>query len=93
MLITCAFEPREGKLVACGGIDTKLHIYAINPSGKKKEKLNLIEKVKELSGHYGLVTCCGFLSSQFLVSGSNDASIMLWDFEKPGRFLVKYSDH
>lgn len=91
--MTCSIEPREGKVVACGGIDTKLHIYSINPSGKKKEKLNLIEKVKELTGHYGLITCCGFLSSQFLVSGSNDSSLMLWDFEKPGRFLVKYSDH
>jgi hypothetical protein len=62
LLMTCAIESREGKLVACGGIDTKLHIFQINPSGKKKEKLNMIEKVKELTGHYGLVTCCGFLS-------------------------------
>lgn len=93
LLMTCAIEQREAKLVACGGIDTKLHIFSINPSGKKKEKLTLIEKVKELTGHYGLVTCCGFLSQNFLISGSNDSSIMLWDFEKPGRFLVKYVDH
>lgn len=91
--MTCAIESREGKLVVCGGIDTKLHIFSINPSGKKKEKLNLMEKVKELTGHYGLVTCCGFLSNQFLISGSNDSSIMLWDLEKPGRFLVKYVEH
>ena len=91
--MTCAFENREGRLLACGGIDTKLHIYSINPSGKKKEKLNLIEKVMEFTGHYGLITCCGFLSQNFLISGSNDSSIMLWDFEKPGRFLVKYADH
>lgn len=62
LLMTCAIESKEGKLVACGGIDTKVHIFSINPSGKKKEKLNLIEKIKELSGHYGLITCCGFLS-------------------------------
>ena len=93
LLIACAIESRECKLIACGGIDTKLHIFSINPSGKKKEKLNPIEKVRELPGHYGLVTCCGFLSSQFLISGSNDSSLMLWDFERPGRFLVKYGDH
>lgn len=91
--MTCTIEQREGKLVACGGIDTKLHIFSINPSGKKKEKLTLIEKVKELTGHQGLVTCCGFLSSQFLISGSNDSSVMLWDLEKPGRFLVRYAEH
>lgn len=62
LLMTCSFESKEGKLIACGGIDTKLHIFSINPSGKKKEKLTLIEKVKELTGHYGLVTCCGFMS-------------------------------
>jgi len=93
LLNTCAIEAREGKTVACGGIDTKLHIFSINPSGKKKEKLNLIEKVKELTGHQGLVTCCGFLSHQYLVSGSNDSSLMLWDLEKPERFLVKYTEH
>jgi WD40 repeat protein len=92
-LNTCSIESREGKLIACGGIDTKLHMFSINPSGKKKEKLTLIEKLKELSGHYGLVTCCSFLSQQFLVSGSNDSSLMLWDLEKPERFLVKYGDH
>ena len=93
LLMTCSIESREGKLIACGGIDTKLHIFSINPSGKKKEKLTLIEKVKELTGHDGLITCCGFMSNQYLVSGSNDSSLMLWDLEKPGRFLVKYGDH
>ena len=27
---TCAVEPTEGRLVACGGLDGKVHIYAIN---------------------------------------------------------------
>jgi hypothetical protein len=49
--MTCSIENREGKLAACGGIDTKLHIFSINPSGKKKEKMSLLEKVKELAGH------------------------------------------
>mmetsp|Transcript_17352 Transcript_17352/g.12404 ORF Transcript_17352/g.12404 Transcript_17352/m.12404 type:complete len:253 (-) Transcript_17352:11-769(-) len=86
-------EEREGKLLACGGIDTMLHIFQINPSGRKNQKLNLIEKAKVLSGHYGLVTCCGFLSQQFLISASYDSSLMLWDLEKSSRFLVKYRDH
>ena len=27
LLMACAIEHKEGKLVACGGIDTKLHIF------------------------------------------------------------------
>jgi hypothetical protein len=33
------------------------------------------------------------MSNNYLVSGSDDALIMLWDFEKTGWYLVKYSDH
>ena len=62
LLMTCSIESREGKMVACGGIDTKLHIFSINPRGKKGERLTLIEKIKELTGHYGLITCCSFMS-------------------------------
>jgi hypothetical protein len=48
--MTCAIEIRESILLSCRGIDTKLYIFQINPSGKKKEKLNMIEKLKELTG-------------------------------------------
>ena len=40
-----------------------------------------------------MVTCSGFLSKNHVVSGSDDSVILLWDFEKPGRYLVKYPDH
>ena len=38
------------------------------------------------------MTCCGFLSSNYLITGSDDSTLLLWDFEK-NRYLVKYSDH
>ena len=28
-----------------------------------------------------------------MISGSDDSTLLLWDFEKPARYLVKYSEH
>jgi hypothetical protein len=36
LLSTVTIEPFEGKLVACGGIDGKLHIYQLNLDSKKQ---------------------------------------------------------
>jgi WD40 repeat protein len=33
------------------------------------------------------------LNNNYLISGSDDSDVLLWDLEKPGRYLVKYSDH
>lgn len=91
---TCAIEPLEGKLVACGGLDGKVHIYSINQQQKKEDKtIKMIQKQHELNGHQSLITCSGFLSQNYMVTGSDDSDLMLWDFEHTGRYLVKYSDH
>lgn len=40
MLSSVDIEPKEGKMVAAGGVDTKLYILGINPDTKKKEKVD-----------------------------------------------------
>jgi len=40
-----------------------------------------------------LITCCSFLSTEFMITGSDDSTLLLWDLEQTGRNLVKYSDH
>lgn len=73
-----------------------MYCYSINSDALKKKRdntLKLIQPVCELSGHQSQVTCSGFLSSNYLMTGSDDSTLLLWDFEKPGRYLVKYSDH
>ena len=36
-LATCAFEPIEGNLMVCGGIDGKLHVYQIVKTKREKK--------------------------------------------------------
>lgn len=80
-------------MVACGGIDMKIHVFSINRQGNRREKVKSIERLRELTGHFGDITSVKFLNSQFLVSGSNDSQILLWDIENPTRFIVKYGQH
>ena len=54
-MATCAIDPIEGKFVACGGIDGKLHIYQLvlnHPNAKANDKtMKHIHKSLEFSGH------------------------------------------
>jgi WD40 repeat protein len=70
-----------GQQILCGGIDTKLCLFSINKAVKKRENAKLIAKVREYSGHQGLVTTCGFLNQDYFISGSNDATVNLWEVE------------
>mmetsp|Transcript_12483 Transcript_12483/g.8704 ORF Transcript_12483/g.8704 Transcript_12483/m.8704 type:complete len:91 (+) Transcript_12483:380-652(+) len=90
--MAAAIEPKNGNLVVVGGIDTKLQLYEINKKQRKREKLEAMSKLREYTGHQGLVTCCGFLSTEFFVSGSNDSSINLWEVDQ-ARPITKYDDH
>ena len=38
MLATVAIEPTMGDMVACGGIDGKVHLFKINSDGPKSKK-------------------------------------------------------
>lgn len=52
-----------------------------------------MKKLVELTGHTGAVTGICYLDPQFVVSSSDDSAIMLWDIERPDRYIVKYNDH
>mmetsp|Transcript_39590 Transcript_39590/g.45456 ORF Transcript_39590/g.45456 Transcript_39590/m.45456 type:complete len:104 (-) Transcript_39590:95-406(-) len=66
---------------------------SINPDSKKGEKIRFMKQQVELSGHGGAVNGICFLDPQFLVSSSDDSTILLWDLERPDRYIVKYNDH
>lgn len=93
-LISADFEKTEGKKVACGTLDAKLLIFEINTLVKKKEKnINKNKPIHELVGHQGAINCCKFLNGNFLISGSTDATVCVWDLESPQRYLSMHNEH
>ena len=95
-MATCTIDTVEGKYVACGGIDGKIYVYQFNTENKRKVKDQTIKMIMprhEFQGHQSMVTCSGFMGTSHVISGSDDSDLLLWDFEKPGRYLVKYSEH
>lgn len=95
--LQCCAINNEGKLISCGDLHGKIHVFQLTTINKKMKKndttIKLVQKKQELSGHGTLVTCCQYLNNNYLISGSDDSDILLWDLEKPARYLVKYSDH
>lgn len=93
-LNSCDFEKTEGKKVACGALDAKLLIFEMNTLVKKKEKnINKNKPIHELVGHQGAIQCCKFLNGNFLISGSTDATVCVWDLESPQRYLSMHNEH
>ena len=79
--------------MAVGGVDSKIYILGINPEAKRKEKTSQVKEICELISHTGPVQACRFLNSDFVISSSEDSTIMLWNINNPERYLVKYNDH
>ena len=93
-LISVDIEKIEGKKVASGTLDAKLLIFEINTQVKKKEKNVYKNKpIHELVGHTGAVQCCKFLNSNFIISGSTDSTVCIWDLESPQRYLSRHNEH
>ena len=86
-------EPRKGKLLAAGGVDTKIYVQSINPEVKRGEKSIFMKDKVDLAGHSGGISGICFLDTQYIVSSSDDSAIMLWDLERPDRYIVKYNNH
>lgn len=91
-LNTVAIERRSGNLLLCGGIDTKLSLYDINVSRGKKESSKPIRFNREMVGHRSLITSCGFLNTEYFISGSRDSTINMWELEQQ-RAITKWVDH
>eukprot|EP01016_Furgasonia_blochmanni_P033654 TRINITY_DN3539_c0_g1_i14.p1 TRINITY_DN3539_c0_g1~~TRINITY_DN3539_c0_g1_i14.p1 ORF type:complete len:440 (-),score=86.20 TRINITY_DN3539_c0_g1_i14:84-1283(-) len=88
------FEVTEGKKLACGLIDGRVLIYLANQIVKKNQRENIHKSpVQELVGHSGAILCNRFLDTNYLITGSSDSNVGLWDLENPQRFLSLYCEH
>jgi len=86
-IMTCAFEPTVGNVVACGGLDNACSVYKL-----KNEPIHSGMQDIELNGHDGYVSCCRFVDETKIVSSSGDGSCIVWDLEtkKP---MMKLLEH
>ena len=64
-VMTCAFEPTQGELVACGGLDNLCSIYKINTTGDGGAgQYGAPQRAhKELAAHDGYLSCCRFFDN------------------------------
>jgi len=74
-----AFSP-DGKKLASGSADGEVRIWQVAARGPQGEPLVIKRPLQTLTGHAGGINSLAFNSDgKLLVSGSNDASMKLWD--------------
>jgi guanine nucleotide-binding protein G(I)/G(S)/G(T) subunit beta-1 len=81
--MTCGFEPSNGNLIACGGLDNICSIYNITTLEAEEPQTKLI-------GHDGYLSCARFIDENNLITSSGDASCIAWDVNRQqikGRFI------
>ena len=90
-LKTCAIEPSQNGLIAVGGIEGQVYVGEINTNNNyRKEDTS---STKKHTGHQGAVNSIRFLNHYFMISGSSDSLILLWDLNSQGKHLNSYHDH
>jgi len=84
-VMTCAYEPTQGRFVACGGLDNLCSIYQLgNPQ--------VMRATKELAAHDGYLSCCRFIDEQSILTSSGDSTCIYWDVERCEP-KVNFNDH
>jgi guanine nucleotide-binding protein G(I)/G(S)/G(T) subunit beta-1 len=84
-VMTCAFEQKKGKLVACGGLDNICSIYDLSQS-------NQSTVLQELQAHDGYLSCCRFVDEKTILTSSGDSTCIHWDITR-GEVLHTFKDH
>ena len=91
-LSTGCIEHSQGQYLLCGGTSDSISLFEINRDAKRNEKTDKITLYKDYTGHSGNVTGCGFLSTEYFVTSSQDSQIGLWQVDET-RALHMYNDH
>jgi len=84
-VMTCAFEPSEARLVACGGLDNLCSIYQLGQP-------QVMRATKELAAHDGYLSCCRFIDEHSIITSSGDSTCIYWDVDR-GEAKMNFNDH
>eukprot|EP01006_Ploeotia_vitrea_P046596 TRINITY_DN67039_c5_g2_i1.p1 TRINITY_DN67039_c5_g2~~TRINITY_DN67039_c5_g2_i1.p1 ORF type:complete len:347 (+),score=159.85 TRINITY_DN67039_c5_g2_i1:253-1293(+) len=88
-VMTCAYSPGAGELVACGGLDNLCSVYRL-PSDHST--MSQQKAYAELAQHEGYLSCCRFITNQEIITSSGDSTCILWDIESKTP-KVQFNDH
>lgn len=88
---TLAIEPKDERLLAAGTLNSKVDILRVDPLSPNEE--DLLVPLHQFVGHRGAVRSLKFLSKNFLISGSTDSCIGLWDINNTHRYLAMIEGH
>jgi len=83
-VMTCAFEPTQCELVACGGLDNICSVYNVHQT--------LTRPGTELVAHDGYLSCCRFIDQEKIITTSGDSSCILWDIQN-AEVVKTFLDH
>lgn len=84
-VMTCAYEPTQGRFVACGGLDNLCSIYELGQS-------TVMRATRELAAHDGYLSCCRFVNQESILTSSGDSTCIIWDVEM-GVTTAHFTDH
>jgi WD40 repeat protein len=75
-------------LLAVGSLASKIHLISCKLDSNKK----LVE-TQALTGHRGAVKALRYLSSEYLISGSSDSLIGVWNLHQTHKYMAMLQGH
>jgi len=85
-VMACAMEQKQGKLMACGGLDNICSIYRVertaNISAVPTDDPGSDLLTELADGHTGYISDCRFLDGNRILTSSGDGTCLLWDISK-----------
>ena len=84
-VMTCAYEPTRGNMVACGGLNNLCSIYKLGNDAVSQPTV-------ELAGHDGYLSCCRFVDDSTILTSSGDSACISWDIDR-GEQTRSFNEH
>jgi guanine nucleotide-binding protein G(I)/G(S)/G(T) subunit beta-1 len=81
-VMSVGIEQSKGNLVACGGLDNLCTVY----------KLDNPNMAMEMASHDGFLSCCRFLSEEYILTSSGDSTCLRWNISS-GRVMDTFAEH
>jgi guanine nucleotide-binding protein G(I)/G(S)/G(T) subunit beta-1 len=81
-VMSVGIEQSKGNLVACGGLDNLCTVY----------KLDSPTTAMEMASHDGFLSCCRFLSEEYILTSSGDSTCLRWNISS-GRVVDTFAEH